>query len=356
MRILHVIPQIKSGGAEIAAMSAIDYMNCQHDFKLIAIEPSHDELFLDNVIQLRSSIYNPLTIFKLLNVIIKEKPDLVIFSLWKSSFLGLMLLPYLRLRNIKSLIIIHNARYAHVIDRIITKKAVKSFDEIFFDSVSSKEFTFPEGSPKGSVISFILRRPPQKYFFPSNEKIKFVFVGRVNKVKNINAAINFVKVFNELNLGKKILFHIYGPDEGDMQICKDTVKENNLSSVVYFMGKIKSEDVPSVLGKYDFYLQFSKVEGMAMSVVEAMQVGLIPCVTNVGQIEKYAKHLENSIVFDINRLDDVTYLSQMAKIIYSVATDSNHFNKLSSNAANAFNNTPIYAEDLERNLLRILHK
>ncbi|MEK0009872.1 glycosyltransferase family 4 protein [Escherichia albertii] len=356
MRILHVIPQIKSGGAEIAAMSAINYMNCQHDFKLIAIEPSHDNLFLDNVIYLRSSVYNPLTIFKLLNVIIREKPELVIFSLWKSSFLGLMLLPYLRLRNIKSLIIIHNARYAHVIDRIITKKAVKSFDEIFFDSESSREFTFPEGSSKGSVISFILRRPPRKSFFPSNEKIKFVFVGRVSKVKNINAAIKFVKVFNELNLGKKILFHIYGPDEGDMQNCKDIVKENNLSSVVYFMGKIKSEDVPAVLKKYDFYLQFSKMEGMAMSVVEAMQVGLIPCVTNVGQIEKYAKHLENSIIFDINKLDDVKYLAQMAKIIYSVATDFHHFHKLSSSAANTFNNTPIYAEDLERNILRILHK
>ena len=39
---------------------------------------------------------------------------------------------------------------------------------------------------------------------------------------------------------------------------------------------------------------------MAMSVAESMQLGLIPLVTNVGQIKNYCKNHKNSIIYNEN--------------------------------------------------------
>ena len=45
-----------------------------------------------------------------------------------------------------------------------------------------------------------------------------------------------------------------------------------------------------------------------MSVCESMQLGLIPLVTNVGQIKKYCKNLHNCFIYkndDIEILDNI---------------------------------------------------
>ena len=41
------------------------------------------------------------------------------------------------------------------------------------------------------------------------------------------------------------------------------------------------------LANASFYLQTSKFEGFAMSVVESMMMGLVPVVTPVGEIGRY---------------------------------------------------------------------
>ena len=47
-----------------------------------------------------------------------------------------------------------------------------------------------------------------------------------------------------------------------------------------------------------FFIQLSSYEGMAMSVVESMQLGLVPIVTNVGEIENYCTDGFNSIIYE----------------------------------------------------------
>ena len=42
-------------------------------------------------------------------------------------------------------------------------------------------------------------------------------------------------------------------------------------------------------------------EGASMSVMDAMQLGLVPIVTTVGEISKYCKHKYNSLVITDNQ-------------------------------------------------------
>ena len=54
-----------------------------------------------------------------------------------------------------------------------------------------------------------------------------------------------------------------------------------------------------------------------MSVVEAMQLGLVPVVTNVGEISRYCIDNFNSVIYksDIETFDDISKLLIMRNII-----------------------------------------
>lgn len=350
MKIIHVIPCLKNGGVEAAAISSLNHMNKRNSFTLVAIEPALEKVKIKNTLTLNFSIVNPVLYIKFLKLVFVEKPDVLIFSLWKSSLLGIVILPFVRFFNKKTntAIIIHNARYAHAVDRIVTKVAIRLFDQVFCDSQSTQDFTMKNSRIKPEIISFILRRNTVKPNDFKSDILRFVFVGRLNTVKNIDLAIDFIKELHQLGLN--VRFDIYGPDEGMLEQCKVKIDSYNLRGKVIFKGVIDNIKVPEILKSYDFYLQLSKVEGMAMSVVEAMQIGLVPCVTNVGQIEHYASHLKNAIVFDVNKLHDVGYLAEMAKLIFEISSDPVSYFRLSSNAAKSFSDELIYAEDLEKKI------
>ena len=70
-----------------------------------------------------------------------------------------------------------------------------------------------------------------------------------------------------------------------------------------FYNSINRDDISKKLTEYNFYIQLSDFEGMAMSVLESMSLGLIPVVTNVGEISNYGRHKLNSFI--IEREDNI---------------------------------------------------
>lgn len=357
MKILHVIPKIKNGGVESAVFSALESINDESKFKLITIESSSKKSHLKGIINLSSSILNPLIIIKFIRIIWSENPDVIVYSLWKSSFLGLLVSPFIffKRKKIKTAVIIHSARYAHVFDRIISKIAVKNFDKVYCDSSKTKDFTFNNTGVEGEVISFILRRPEVKNKNYTSKLIKFVFVGRLNKIKNVERTIDFMHILNLSGLD--FIYHIYGPDEGVMDNCMNKILKYQLSDKIIFKGEISNHEVPTILKDYDLLLQFSSNEGMAMSVVEAMQVGLIPCVTNVGQIDTYAKHLYNSFILDVEKINSDSYIHESAHSLLKLLFNDSEFNRISCNAAKTFDGQLTYAEDFEKKMANsIMHE
>ena len=86
-----------------------------------------------------------------------------------------------------------------------------------------------------------------------------------------------------------------------------------------------------------FFIQLSTHEGMAMAVVEAMQMGLVPVVTPVGEVARYCRHMENAIIFDNPE--------QALADIETVLADPALFARLSAAAIDHWAQAPLYDED-----------
>ena len=110
---------------------------------------------------------------------------------------------------------------------------------------------------------------------------------------------------------------------------------------IYFLNTIPLESVSSAMINFDFLIQLSNFEGMALSVVEAMNVGLVPIVTPVGEIASYSKDGENAIWlegdFDSN-------LYELVSKVKKVVDNPNLYKQLSINASNTFKNSKKYNE------------
>ncbi|MBU2673997.1 glycosyltransferase [Hafnia paralvei] len=355
MKIFHVIPKIKHGGAENAAFSSIERLNVNNDFRLLALEkgkslPCEHEQFIKCF---NSSILNPLLYIRFLVFILKEKPDVVIFSLWKSSVCGLILCLFKPWLKLKKVVIIHSSRFAHFADKIVSKTAIKNFDRVYCDSNATRQFVRLHTNVSGETISFISRRVKRKkYFSPSLDNISFVYVGRVNKVKNIDAAIEFIYALK--SIGMNVKFTLFGPDEGELSSYISKVKKLSLEDNVFFKGAIDHCRVCDELAKHDFYLQLSSAEGMGMSVIEAMQVGIVPCVTEVGEIPSYAKNNFNSVTFDAKKLS-TEYFLEKANDLKRIVCEPDTYIEMSTFAAHTFDGESTYSEDLERVLFELVY-
>ena len=87
-----------------------------------------------------------------------------------------------------------------------------------------------------------------------------------------------------------------------------------------------------------FFLQLSLNEGLAMSTLEAMQFGLIPIVTNVGEIKNYCIHNMNSIIY--------SNLNNTSKEVINLINNKKQMEKLRNNALKKWINTTTYKEDI----------
>lgn len=74
-----------------------------------------------------------------------------------------------------------------------------------------------------------------------------------------------------------------------------------------------------------------------MSVVEAMQLGLVPVVTPVGEIANYCRHMENGIIHDD--------LASTAAAIEAVVADPERYAAMSRAAIETWRDAPLYADD-----------
>ena len=85
---------------------------------------------------------------------------------------------------------------------------------------------------------------------------------------------------------------------------------------------------------------------MAMSVVEAMQLGLVPIVTPVGEIKNYCDS-KNSILI---------YENQAAiSNIFNLIENNSQYNNLKKNAINRWKDHEIYSDSFLKASKRILN-
>jgi glycosyltransferase involved in cell wall biosynthesis len=334
--IVHLIPHEGIGGVERAASTMNIFSHNGVDFHVNTIFPN-------NVNKKWWVLWNPFFYMVTILKILKSSPEILIVSLWKSCIVGL----FIKLIDPKTKLILflHSSMNSHFLDKYLTILTAYFSNQIWADSQDTLNNRLAKGfRSKAKVVSFICEKYPIKF---ENKKVSptFIFWGRIQKQKRLDNALYFFSGIYKSN--KDANFIIIGPDCGDLKSVRNLVSNLKLSSAVHFMGPLTFDNIKLLSTNASFYLQTSEREGMALSVVEAMQLGLVPIVTPVGEIKNYCINGFNAIIINNkkNAIDKV-------RLLLSNVED---YNKYRYNAISSWNNKITYKDDVFNKCLELLN-
>ena len=323
----HVIPYDAVGGVEVAARS----MSCG-DWSDIAFEVEYIYEKVD-ARPGKLSTFNPIAMLSLAWRISRGDTDLLIVSLWRSSIVGLIA----KLFHPKLILVtfLHSAKDAHYFDFIFTRLSIWFSTEVWADSEATLLGRIPCIRSGGyRIISFVTTRfqaLPLKIVEPS-----FAFWGRVSKEKGLERSIRIFASVHMIHPNAR--FTIIGPDGGCLKALQELSVFLGLKESVFFLGAATHDEIRSFAGSASFYLQTSEVEGMAMSVVESMQLGLLPVVTSAGEIRSYCKDGYNAVI--------VSSEQNAVATILGLLSNNTLYQEMRVNAILTWVDKPLYHESI----------
>jgi glycosyltransferase involved in cell wall biosynthesis len=305
-KIIHIIPAFDLGGVQTGILYSLEELNKVYDYQVLVMSwvdtemiknlPPHVQQYF-----IQTGSVNAISgSFKAYRILKKLKPDILICSLWKAVMVSVVF----KFFNPKvSLFGFYHLAYAtHIIGDFFLKILALRMEVGLADSEETKKFVEKRFKLKNVFtipynFPFSKTRLHKDQFNPS--AIKMAYFGRLTEIKGIDRDIAFCRLCK--SAGINFIFDLYG--EG---ATKEYAK-NNYAEKIEQLGLAKEVTIKKIIPpsmiiekmhQYDFLLQLSNREGMAVSVVEALSSGLVPIVTPVGEIGNYSKDGLNAIWLD----------------------------------------------------------
>lgn len=320
-KVIHLIPYDGVGGVETAARSMVDVRERDFTFHVQTIFP-------DEVGVKRLNVVHLLWIIKKVFQLYRENPNVLILSLWRSCIVGVLFKMFRP--SCQLVLFLHYPDDVHFVDRALTRLASYLAAEVWADSNVTLEKRLPNSSHKKVVISFVTKQlnPLAKQAVRPH----FVYWGRIHAQKKLERALSIFS--NIYQACPSAQFYVIGPDSGELSNIKQSARMFGVGRAVQFMGRMDFEQIVKCARNASFYLQTSENEGMAMSVVEAMQLGLVPVVTPVGEISNYAHDGSNAIIIN----DDERAISDILLLI----DNNERYQRQRQEAISTWDNVPLY--------------
>ena len=353
-KLLYILHGIQIGGVEVALISAIPTLNKEFDLQVIALGKINEQITATLTPDEKKSLHAfdyplyqyPIAIFRIISFILKFDPDLMVCSLWRASMIGIIV------KSIRSKIqffsFIHSAGFTHVFNRVFSSRAVRMADRVLVDSKATADFIKSEVRPRApiQIVSFCLTAQDTNQVVREidPEEIRIMFLGRLNPVKNLPKTVDAIHYLR--SQGYNVILDIYGKQDGTEQSLVEYIHQKGLANHIHFKGELYHSQ-SKVMNGYHFLIQLSSREGMAMSVAEAMQNGLVCIVTPVGEIPNYSADMENAIFIDIQNTEQ--WIPSLEKV-EKVFNDPVLYSSLSNASRKRFENVKIYSESLVEQL------
>ena len=284
--VIHIIPYDGIGGVEQAAASAEGATGNGLVMRRLFV--------FQNVVDRRDrwKTFNPWLFWSAAGRLVHAEPKLVIVSLWRSVIV--MWLSKLRGCRAPAVLFLHNARDAHLLDKWVTRIAARSAVAIWADSEATLEQRLAlKSHVPARVISYLPAKIAPVRAASPDPTADFIFWGRLAPQKDLLTAL---QLFSKIRArAPNATFRIIGPDGGARDMVVDEIARLGLEPCTELLGPLRWEEISSQAERCSFYLQTSRYEGMALSVVEAMQAGLVPVVTPVGEISSYTVEGKSAI-------------------------------------------------------------
>lgn len=303
------MPGFKAGGPIKSIYNLVKSMDLHYKTLIITRDRDFGDKtnyigILQNTIikkfSLNISYLSHIKFFQILRIIKKFNPDIIHLNSYFSKFTIIVLLINFLFRfHFKIIISPRGELKKHALSIKRIKKYLFIFFNKFFFSKNNIYFHSTSNDETRSIKSFY----PSQIFQISNLSgsfndfrlkwkkknmpLRIIFISRIRDNKNL---LFCLKVFTEIQ-NIKIIFHIYGPieDQKYWNKCKRMIDELPNNIRVKYKGIVASIDVQSKMSEYHALFLPTKTENFGHVIVEAMQVGLIPIISDQTPWKKLEK-------------------------------------------------------------------
>lgn len=340
-RVVHLIPRDGLGGVE-SAVRSLDPNKHKDLAVLYMAGPSLRPVSrLFRTLSPDRGLWSPVAYWVALKELLRMRPKVLICSLWRASLVGIfakILMP-----RTKLVVIVHATVISHFADKLVTSLACKMAEEVWCDSEASKVAVRELFGQEAKKISFRVA-VDVKLKGRQRRRLDFVFWGRHAHVKRLPRA---VRLFNRvLAQHPDARFYIYGGEGPATEEVLRAAGEATRPDRIQLMGIKPPAEYPEPIPSCTFFLMTSRTEGAALAVVEAMQLGLIPVVTPVGEIANYCVDGVNAILVEDDQI--------AADRIISLAEDGQRLLAMTMAAVETWNDVPDYSSDFAAAYRRVL--
>jgi glycosyltransferase involved in cell wall biosynthesis len=286
---IHIIPEDGLGGAEIAARQAAIAHPDRLEVLAIYRRAAAD---LPNVSALDA--VHPLSPLAAVRAAWRaRRARVAVFSLWKT--VPAMIACAVLAPRTRRVLFLHSDRRVHAMDRLATAIGARLAHEIWADSAGTLAGLGEAGAgtPR-RIISFTLARQTGRK--RSDPQPRFVFWGRLTALKRLDRAISLFALIFAARPDARLT--LIGPDAGCEQALRRQADQLGVAGAVTFTGALDMPAIAAIADDHDIFLQLSDQEGAAMSLIEAMQLGLAPVVTPVGEMGRYVRTGETGLIYE----------------------------------------------------------
>lgn len=312
MKILRITTLLDFGGQEkkyISFTEPPEFLKNEYVFAAIGYGGNAENIlkkrgFEVYILNRNFSIKNFSNIWAVYKLIRKLKPDVVHTAAAEANFHGIIAA---KLAGVKTIIGEEIGISNHSsIAKVLFKQVYKLANNVICVSESVKTHLIQIGElkDKKGVVIYNPVSIPQKFDKEKSNLFNIVYVGRLEKVKNVKTLIDS---FSQLTHPDTRLI-IVG-DGREKEDLVNQVNEKNLGDKVDFIG---FTDVPSeYLSSADLFVLPSFSEGFGIAAVEAMFMKIPVLCSNVGGIPEFIVDNENGWLFNPNKQEELTSKLQM---------------------------------------------
>ncbi len=330
--VVHVTHRLSTGGVETALRVFLE--SRRRDDYLVMTLKDEDGGHPESVLAGRG-LNNPLTYVLQLWRLVTSPPAVLIVSLWRAALLGAAV-KTVRPR-VRLVVFLHNVRYKNRPDHWCHKVALAVCDVVFVDSEAARRELVPDTPKPVRRISFVLRASEEEVRPVAQPPWYLAYWGRLAPQKRLDRSLELLAILRRRADCRLVCI---GTDDGDGERLRRRAAELQVDQWVEWLPEMPFDHIEEHVRRASFFVQLSDFEGMAMSVVEAMQMGLVPVVTSVGEIANYAEDGTNALVF---RGD----LEDLGSRVLELIEDPHKWRLLHDAAMETWRRTPIFTESFD---------
>lgn len=305
MKVLHLIHTTAVGGVETAAAhlrevlgdraradaaepdGGIGSEEVSYRVAALAAAPAAEAALEADVIG--TGVNSPRSALRMLTMIRRHQPDVLVTSLWRSMALG-YLARALGWRGTWA-VWVHNSRFTNPLDRLVHRWTLPRADLILCDSIAAREeLVNPMLSDLDADTPTTLVRPdapalPQgPHEVPSAEApLRLVSWGRIAPQKRLERALDLVAELDARRPGGARLT-LVGPDGGALASLREQIDARGLGEQVEILGPKDRSGLAEIVAASDVFVLTSGFEGFGMSAHEALAAGFVSILSPVGDL------------------------------------------------------------------------